>query len=95
MTRRSTLIALLPVLSLSTARSSFSLLSILLRLARKLNGNLSFKDLLARELRNGTFSLAGGGEVNESIAYRAVGARVLRDRGRFTARAQNVNKWCS
>lgn len=84
--RWSTLIALLSVLSLTSAGSTLSLLGILLGLAGKLNGNLALQDFLARELGNGALGLAGGREVDKGVANRAVGARVLWDRGRLTAR---------
>ena len=86
-TRWLTLIALLSILSLRTACSStFGLLGVLLGLARKLDRDLAIEDLLARELSDGTLSLAWGREVDKGIAYRAVGARVLWDRGGFTER---------
>lgn len=89
--RCSALIALLSILSLRTCRGSVCLLSILLRLARKLNRDLAVEDLLAGELSDGTLSLAGCRKVNESVAYRAFGAWVLRDRGGFAGRVKSVS----
>jgi hypothetical protein len=56
-----------------------------LRLAGELDRDLALKDLLAGELSDGTLSLGGGREVDEGVADRAVGARVLRDGNRLTA----------
>ena len=93
-TRWLTLIALFSILSLHTACSStIGLLGVLLGLARKLDRDLAIEDLLARELSDGTLSLAWGREVDKGIAYRAVGARVLWDRGGFTAGRRNVSLW--
>jgi hypothetical protein len=61
------------VLSVST----LSLVRSGLRLAGKLDRDLAFKDLLARELSNSTLSLAGSREVDEGVTDRTVGARVL------------------
>jgi hypothetical protein len=89
-----TLIALLSILSLRAGRSStLGLLGVLLGLARKLDGDLAVEDLLTRELSDGTLSLAWGREVDEGIAYGAVGARVLWDRGGFAERRRNVSHW--
>jgi hypothetical protein len=54
-----------------------------LGLAGKLDGDLTLQNLLARELSDGTLSLAGGRQVDEGVTDRAVGARVLRDRNRL------------
>lgn len=56
-----------------------SLLASWLGLASKLNGNLAFKDLLAREGLDSTLGLSRGREVDKGIANRTVGAWVLRD----------------
>jgi hypothetical protein len=82
--RCSALIAVLSILSLCTCSGTVGLVGVLLRLARKLNGDLAVKDLFAGELSDGTLRLAGGRKVNEGVAYRAFGARVLWDRGGFT-----------
>ena len=55
-----------------------------LGLASELDGDLALKDLLARELGNGTVGLGGSREVDKGVADRAVGARVLRDRNGLT-----------
>lgn len=57
-----------------------------LGLASELDGDLALEDLLARELSDGTLSLAGGREVDEGIADGAVGARVLGNRNGLTTR---------
>jgi hypothetical protein len=61
-----------------------SLLASRLGLASELNGDLALEDLLAGELLDGTLSLGRSGEVDESVADRAVGARVLWDRNGLT-----------
>ncbi len=66
-----------------TLSSTLALL-VRLGLASELDGNLALKDLLARELSDGTLSLAGSREVDKGVTDRTVGARVLRDRNRLT-----------
>jgi hypothetical protein len=56
-----------------------------LGLAGELDRDLALKNLLAGELSDGTLGLGGGREVDEGVADRAVGARVLRDGNRLTA----------
>ncbi len=57
-----------------------------LGLASELDRDLALKDLLARELVDGTIGLSGSREVDKGVADRAVGARVLRDRNGLTGR---------
>jgi hypothetical protein len=66
-----------------TLSSTLALL-VRLGLASELDGNLALKDLLARQLSDGTLSLAGSREVDKGVTDRTVGARVLRDRNRLT-----------
>jgi hypothetical protein len=70
------------------------LLTSRLRLAGKLDGNLSLKDLLARKLLNSTLGLGRSGEINKGVADRAVGARVLRDRDRLADNSQYIMRLC-
>jgi hypothetical protein len=70
------------------------LLTSRLRLAGKLDGNLSLKDLLARKLLNSTLGLSRSGEINKGVADRAVGARVLRDRDRLADDSQYIMRLC-
>ena len=72
-TGRSAAVALTSALSVGT----LSLLSGRLRLAGKLNGDLALQNLLAAKLGDGALGLSGGGEVDEGVANRSVGARVL------------------
>lgn len=60
-----------------TLSIGIGLLCIGLGLAGELNRNLALQNLLARELGNGALSLAGGGKVDEGVADRALGSRVL------------------
>jgi hypothetical protein len=69
--------------TLTSACSSLTLLAGWFRLASKLDRDLAFKNFLARELRDGTLSLAWGGKVDESVSNWAVGTGVLGNRGRF------------
>ncbi len=63
-----------------------------LGLAGELDGDLALEDLLAGELSDGALSLVGCGKVDESIADRAVGTRVLRDGNGLTVqRARGVS----
>jgi hypothetical protein len=48
-------------------------------LASKLNRDLAFQDLLARELSDSSLGFGGGGEVDEGVADRALGSWVLGD----------------
>jgi hypothetical protein len=59
---------------------SLCLLSSGLRLAGELDRNLALEDLLAGELSDGALGLGGSREIDESVANRAVGSRILRDR---------------
>jgi hypothetical protein len=61
------------------------LLTSSLGLAGKLDGDLALKDFLAGQLRNGTVSLGRGRKVDEGVANRAFGARVLGNRDRLAA----------
>lgn len=79
--------------SLTSIYGTLSLLTGWLRLAGKLDGDLALKDLLARELSNGTLGLAGGRQVDESVANWAVGAWVLWDGGGFTIREVVSNRY--
>jgi hypothetical protein len=63
-----------------------------LGLASELDRDLALKDLLARELRDGTLSLSGCREVDEGVTDRAVGARVLWDGDGLTAGGTIVSK---
>ena len=83
-TTRSTAAGALATRSLTVG--SLGLLTSRLRLASKLNRDLALEDLLAGELLDGALSLAGGREVDESVADGAVGAGVLGDGNRLTAR---------
>lgn len=65
---------------------ALGLLTSRLGLASELNRNLSLKNLLARELSNGTVSLVGSREVDKGVADRAVSAGVLGDRDRLAAK---------
>lgn len=60
-----------------TLSVGIDLLGVGLRLAGELDRNLALQNLLARELGNGTLSLAGSGQVDEGVANRALGSRVL------------------
>jgi len=62
---------------------TLSLLASSLGLAGKLDGDLALKDLLARELGDGTLGLSRGRQVDKGVADRAVGARVLGDGNRL------------
>jgi hypothetical protein len=71
--------------TLGTALSGGTLsLLVRLGLASKLDRDLALKDLLARELSDGTVGLSGSREVDKGVTDRAVGARVLRDRNGLT-----------
>ena len=62
-----------------TLSVGIGLLGVGLGLASKLDGDLALKDLLARELGNGTLRLGGGGQVDEGVADGAFGSWVLGD----------------
>jgi hypothetical protein len=72
--------------AIRTGTLAIGTLGLLIRvgLASELDRDLAFEDLLARKLNNSTVGLAGSREIDEGIADRAVGARVLRDRNRLT-----------
>jgi hypothetical protein len=74
--------ATLPALSTATLTSTGLIL--LCGVSSKLNRDLAIENLLARQLRDGTISFGGGGEVNEGIANGTVGARVDRNGGALT-----------
>jgi hypothetical protein len=79
--------------ALTSAHGTLSLLAGWLWLASKLNRDLALKDLLAGELNDGTLSLTGCGQIDESVTNWAVGAWVLWNGGRFTVeRSQQVFK---
>lgn len=67
--------------TLTTGTLSVGTLRLVVRLglAGELNRNLALQNLLARQLSDGTLSLAGGRKVDESVTDRALGTRVLRD----------------
>lgn len=73
--RRSAAVTLTGALSVGT----LCFLSGRLRLAGKLNRNLALQNLLAAKLGNSALGLSGGREVDEGVANRSVGARVLRN----------------
>ena len=82
--------------TLTLSVGSLGLLAGRLGLASELDRNLALEDLLAGEFLNGTFGLGGGREVDEGVADRAVGARVLGDRNGLTvARRRLVNRLSS
>ncbi len=49
-----------------------------------MDGDLALEDLLTGELSDGTVSLGGGRKINEGVANRTVGTRVLGNRDGFT-----------
>lgn len=67
---------------------SLCLLSSGLRLAGELDRNLALEDLLAGELSDGALGLGGSREIDESVANRAVGSRILRDRDGLAVETQ-------
>lgn len=64
----------------SLAVGTLSLLASRFGLAGKLDRDLAFQDLLARELSDGTLGLGGGREVDECVANGLIGTRVPWDR---------------
>lgn len=63
--------------------STLCLLTSRLRLASELNGDLTLEDLLAGELLDSALGFRRGGEIDKSVANRAVGTRVLGNRNRL------------
>lgn len=61
-------------------------------LASELDRDLALQDLLARELGNGALGLGGGGQVDECVADRTLGSRVLRDGDSLAADRIEVSK---
>ena len=62
---------------------AFSLVASRLWLTSQLNGNLSFEDILAREIVDRLLSIGGRLQVDKGISNRAAGARIDRNRCRF------------
>lgn len=72
-----------------------SLLGVGFGLASELDRDLALKNLLARELGDGTLGLGGGGQVDKGVADRALGSRVLGDGDSLAADVKVSKTHCS